>query len=438
MSGVLFRRPPVPVAKAVRLRSAVRLSLVVLCLSAVFAAPGRAAPEKIRDLRPTVILVALDGFRADYLDKYRPEHLGRLAAGGVRARWMVPVFPSLTFPNHYSIATGLYAEGHGIVGNTIYDPEFGATFSMSKREEVQNGRWWQGEPIWVTAERQGQRAGIYFFPGSEAEIGGVRPTYWRAYDGDVPNSKRVDQILAWLDLPRERRPTLLALYFSDVDSAAHDHSPDSPETARAVERVDGMLGRLTSGLRARGVFEAVNIVLVSDHGMATVEPGRFVFLDDHFDAERAAAVVWGATLAGVFPKAGEEEAVYRSLTARAIEHARCYRKQDIPARFRYSASRRIPPVVCLADEGWKLTSRERYERDRVENRLKTRASGEHGYDNQLESMRALFVAHGPAFKKGAVVEPFESVSVYNMMAAALGLRPARNDGSPEAARRVLR
>jgi predicted AlkP superfamily pyrophosphatase or phosphodiesterase len=193
-----------------------------------------AQPKPIRDLRPTVILVSLDGFRYDYLTRYNPTNLNYLAWKGLRAKWLIPSFPTKTYPNHYSIATGLYPQNHGIIENSIYDPDFKAVFTLSNREEVQNGRWWLGEPIWVTAEKQGQKAASVFFPGTEAEIAGRRPTYWRTYDETIPNAQRVDTILSWLDLPLAERPTFLSLYFSDVDDAGHEFSPDSVETRNAV------------------------------------------------------------------------------------------------------------------------------------------------------------------------------------------------------------
>src|SRR6266567_8518126 len=212
---------------------------VLACLLLALKLPVFAQAKPIRDLQPTVILVSLDGFRYDYLHRYRPMNLNSLATGGVRARSMIPSFPSKTFPNHYTIATGLYPQNHGIVENNIYDPEFKSVFTLSKREEVQNGRWWLGEPIWVTAEKQGERAASFFFPGTETEIAGKRPTYWKTYDAKIPNEERVNTILSWLDLPRAERPTLLTLYFSDVDDAGHAFSPDSVETRDAVIRVDG-------------------------------------------------------------------------------------------------------------------------------------------------------------------------------------------------------
>jgi predicted AlkP superfamily pyrophosphatase or phosphodiesterase len=386
------------------------------------------------DLQPTVILVAIDGFHPNYLTKYRAPNLNQLAQKGVRARWMTPSYPTLTFPNFYTIATGLLPQNHGIVGNSIYDPNFDATFGLSKREEVSNARWWGGEPIWVTAEKQGQRAATYFFPGSEAPIGGIRPSFWKPFDEKVPNFERVDGILNWLDLPAAQRPTFFTVYFDEVDHAGHDAGPNSPEVAAAVANVDAAVGRLVAGLGARGLVQSVNLVVVSDHGMTPQRATDVVLLDDYFELARAQQVVWSGQIVGIFPKSGEEDAIYRALKAK-MRHARVFRKADVPARFRFNRGPRIAPLICIADEGWAITQRSRFN----EARAKTQGvRGAHGYDNRLKSMRAIFIAHGPAFKRGAVVKPFQNTEVYGVMTRILGLKPAPNDGTGRAMREVLR
>ena len=406
---------------------------LILCLL-TFLSFVQAQVKPVKDLKPTVILISLDGFRYDYLDKYNPQVLKKLAKNGVRAKWLIPSFPSKTFPNHYTIATGLYPEHHGIVENNIYD--FGTVFTLDKRAEVQNPRWWLGEPIWVTAEKQGQIAASYFFPGTEATIQGVRPTLFREYNGKVPNALRVDTILSWLDLPTEKRPTILTLYFSDVDDAGHEFSPDAEETRYAVLNVDENIGRLVDGLKQRKIFGKVNLIIVSDHGMATVNRNNSIFLDDIFDFEKTDKILWTGEIVQIFPKAGEAESIIQNLQT-TIKYAMCWRKSEIPARFHYQASPRIAPVVCSADEGWVLTNHRRFEEWREKDELKG-LRGAHGYDNALESMRATFIAHGAAFKKGLAVEPFENVEIYNLMTKILGLKPATNDGNFENVKGMLR
>jgi len=428
----LLDSPPVPKN---RLR---RVLLVLVAISAQLTTGWwTVAAQSPRDLKPTVILISIDGMRFDYLAKYKPPVLTALARTGVRARWMTPSYPSLTFPNHYTIATGLYPEDHGIVTNEFYDPIFKTSFSMSKDETVQDGRWWGGEPIWATAEKQGQHAASYFFPGSEAEIAGRRPSYWKHYDGDVPNATRVDGVLSWLDLPVAQRPTFIALYFSDVDHAGHESSPESREVAEAVAEVDRAIGRLVNGLNERGIYDQVNIIVVSDHGMAKLQPLDVVILDEKFHAENADQIAWGRQVTHIFPKAGETRTIYRALSRARVAHATCYRKEAIPARFHYRNNRRIAPIVCMADEGWRIYSRKVFDEERSKDDFPKHPIGAHGYDNQLRSMRATFIAHGPAFRHG-VVAPFANVNVYNMMARILKLKPAKNDGNMAVARRVLR
>ena len=398
--------------------------------------PVFAQAKPIRNLQPTVILVSLDGFRYDYLNLYRPSNLNSLAASGVRAKWMIPSFPSKTFPNHYTIATGLYPQDHGIVENNIYDPLFKAVFTLSNRREVENGRWWLGEPIWVTAEKHGQKAASIFYPGTEAEIAGTRPSFWKKYDKEMSNDARVDTLLSWLDLPRDQRPTFLALYFSDPDDAGHEFGPIASETRKAVLNVDKEIGRLIIGLKAREIFRQINLIIVSDHGMASVRLTNAILLDKLFDTNLASRIFWTREIVSIFPKAGKEEEIYQSLKRRLPPQGRVYRKAEMPARFHYSQSPRIAPLLVLPAEGWILTNRKAFAEMQAKGETK-RPKGGHGYDNQLPSMRAIFIAHGEAFKKGKVVSPFENIQVYNIMAKILGLKPAVNDGNYRAAKAVL-
>lgn len=410
----------------------------VLLLAFLVWAAGSSTPAQlkpIRDLRPTVILVSLDGFRYDYLEKYKPTELNYLARSGLRAKWMIPSFPSKTFPNHYTIATGLYPQNHGIIENNIYDSKFDHIFTLSDRAEIEKGRWWLGEPIWVTAQKQGQKTGSMFYPGTEAEIAGMRPTYWKPYNEKLPNNARVDAILRWLDLPLDRRPTFLSLYFSDVDDAGHGYGPVSLQTEKAVVKVDSNVARLVAGLKARAIFNQVSLIIVSDHGMATVDFNNAIILDELFDTNLAERIFWTREIISIFPKVGNEDRIYETLKARLPRQARVYRKSELPGRFHYSNSPRIPPLVVLPDEGWILTNRKSFEEMKTKGEMKHLRGG-HGYDNQLESMRAIFIAHGRRFRKGEVA-PFENVQVYNIMTMLLGLKPAPNDGNYYVARAVL-
>lgn len=393
-------------------------------------------PQKpIKDLNPTVILISIDGFRYDYFEKFQPQVLNKLAKNGVRAKWMIPSFPTKTFPNHYTVATGLYPANHGIVENNIFD--FGTTFSMSKREEVQNPRWWLGEPIWVTAEKQGQKSAAFFFPGTETIIGGVKPTISNVYNGKVPPEFRVDKILSYLDLPAEYRPTILTLYFSDVDDAGHEFSPDAEETRYAVQNVDRYIGRLMDGLKARKIYKKVNIIITSDHGMASYDARNAIFLDDYFDVENTTEkILWTNEIVQIFPKKGFEQEIFEKI--KNLAHTKCWLKKDIPDRFNYKQGARVAPIICSSEEGWMTTNRKRYNDWIKDLDDLTRPRGAHGYDNSLVSMRAIFLAHGAAFKKNFVAEPFENIEVYNLMCKILNLKPAKNDGDFEKVKSVLK
>lgn len=410
-------------------------AVLVLSLSLLGPAIGDSQTTRGADLArqgpKPVLLVGIDALGWDFLAKTKTPNLDRLAAGGVTTERLVPVFPSKTFPNFYSIATGLYPAHHGIVANNMYDPDLDAWFQLSDRSAVGDGRWWEGEPIWVTVEKAGLKAAAYFWPGTEARIQEIRPTHWKLYDGSVPNRVRVDQVLEWLDLPADQRPSLITLYFSDVDDAAHVYGIDSKQVLSAVRAVDRSVGRLLTGLEKRGVLEQTNIIVVSDHGMTPVSPDRVIYLDDYLDAGSVEVVDWNPVLA-LRPRPGREEEVYAAL-AGAHPHLAVYRKSEIPERFHYRDQPRIQPILGVAGEGWTITSRSRQQRQRDRH-----LGANHGYDNQLVSMGATFIATGPAFRQGVVAPPFENIHIYELLCALLDLEPAPNDGDLDVVRGMLR
>jgi len=382
-------------------------------------------------LEPTVLLISLDGFRWDYLEKAHTPNLDRLVNTGVKARALIPVFPTKTFPNHYSIATGLYPENHGIIANTMYDPVVDDTFALSLRAAVSDGRWYGGEPIWVTAEKQGQISATLFWPGSEAEIENFRPTYWYEYDHDMPHADRVNQVLAWFDLPPDHRPTFITLYFPDTDDDGHRFGPDSQELAATAEKVDSTLGTLFQGLMEREIMEEINILVVSDHGMASTDSTQMIFLDDYINLTQAGVIDWSPIL-GLRPPEEVRENIYAALK-NAHPHLQVYRREEVPRRLHYSTHYRIPPVIGIADEGWSIATRAFYQRD-----PSYFAGGTHGYDNRYPSMHGIFIARGPAFKNGLQVAPFLNIHIYNLITVVLGLEPAPNDGSLDSVKVILK
>lgn len=369
-----------------------------------------------------LILISIDGYRADYLARGLSPNLAALAATGVRAKAMKPAFPTLTFPNHYTIVTGLYPDHHGIVDNRFLDPVTGAKFVYNDPKTTSDPHWWGGEPLWVGVERKGEQAATMFWPGSDVDIDGVRPEHWRQFEGKVTPDERVDQLLHWLDLPAGKRPDFATLYFEQVDHAGHGHGPNSSQVDAALREVDAALGRLIAGLKKRGMYAATNIVVVSDHGMTATSETRIVVLDRIVDIGEVKVITAGV-LTGLEAKPGDEAAVDAALL-RPHPHMRCWKKSAIPARLHYGTNPRIPPILCLADDGW-LIDTQTY----LNNPQHHTSQGEHGYDNDDPRMRALFVAEGPAFKRGVIFPEFDNVDVYPLLAKILGIRPAPNDGN---------
>lgn len=433
-------RPPHAPTRASRLQRTPRLGVCVLlialcggwgCGASAAARPAAPPPRAAgADTPSTLILLSFDGWRWDYHTKAPTPNLRRLMARGVRAERLIPVFPTKTFPNHYTIVTGLYPVHHGIVGNTMRDPSTGLRFSLGDRKMMGDTRWWAGEPLWVTATRQGRRSATLFWPGSEAEIAGMRPDYWLPYDGTLPNEARVDRILAWLDLPAAERPAFITGYFNDADDAGHVWGPESRAVRDAIARLDVLLGRLVRGLEARQLLDRVNIVVVSDHGMAGRRADRVIALADYLDLDTVEIVEIDPHLT-LNVRGASVEDVYRRL-ARAHPHLRVYRRDQTPEHWRFRGHPRIPAIVGMSDEGWILAAR----RPAVA-AAPGRTSGNHGYDPRVRAMHGLFVAAGPAFRRGATAPPFETVHVYTALAGALGVTPAPNDGDPRVAERLM-
>ena len=373
---------------------------------------------------PILILVSFDGWRWDYTTREPAPTLRALASRGVRASELIPSFPSFTFPNHYTIVTGLYPEHHGIIANTISDPAFPERFTL-RADTARDAQWWGGEPIWVTAIRQGRQAASMFWPGNEAPIEGIRPTYWRHFDTNLPSADRVQQVLDWLALPEDHRPTMISLYLEEVDHAGHDFGPESPELTMAVRHLDAALKQLVDGVTRLGLDDRTTLVVVSDHGMAASSDQRLIFLDDVINLDTVNVIESGEFLQ-IAPLSGSADAIVSALRGK-LPHVTVYRRDQIPERYHYRDNSRIAPVVGVVDEGWILTSH-RAEAERKPDAKPRR--GAHGYDPALSSMHALFVAAGPAIQHGIVVQPFENIHIYDFLCRVLKLRPAPNDGDP--------
>jgi alkaline phosphatase D len=355
------------------------------------------------------VLVSLDGFRYDYADRYAAPNLRAIGEAGAVAEGLIPCFPSITFPNHLSIVTGMYPENHGIVANSFHDPERKADYSMGQAGEL--GSWLKAEPLWVIAEKQGVKSAAMFWPTSDAEIGGVRPSHWTPYDGKMPNQERIQRVLDWLRLPASERPHFITLYLSDVDSAGHGFGPEAAETRAAVERVDALMGELWRGIQALSL--PVNLVVVSDHGMQATSGA--LYLRDYADFRGVRLIVNGP-LGLIYASEPESaERIYRTLKGRSTSFE-VHRRQDTPSRWHFSKDARIGDVVVLAREPLGLL---------------TAPPGQHGFDpTRFQTMHGIFYAAGPNVRPGAKVKAFESVHVFPFLAKILGLQvPAGLDGS---------
>jgi predicted AlkP superfamily pyrophosphatase or phosphodiesterase len=361
--------------------------------------------------KPYVILVSLDGFRYDYAKKYHADHLLALAAQGASApEGMLPAYPSITFPNHYSIVTGLYPGHHGILFNSFYDPGRKEVYSYHDAKSMADGSWYGGTPLWVLAEEQGMRSASFFWVGSEAEIHGVRPSYYLKFDGSFPNGKRVDQVLAWLHLPVEVRPHLITLYFSDTDTAGHQYGPDSPAVADAVRELDGEIGKLVEGIKESKL--AVDLIVLADHGMAKVE-GPPIYLDNNGLDLASFSPIIGSLL---YPKSEDDaQKAYETLRGKS-DKFEVYRRAQVPAAFHFDNNPRAgDPVVIATGPYFVLAGGDSGITEHP-------PVGMHGYDaTKMPEMKAIFIAAGPDIRRGVALKPFENVDVYPLVAKILRL-----------------
>lgn len=386
-----------------------------LLLAALVLAP---APLRAGEAsRPVTVLVGIDGFRADYIKRGLTPRLADLAAAGATGP-MRPSFPTKTFPNFYTLVTGKRPDRHGIVGNSMIDPRRpGEMFSLGNARQALDPFWWsEAEPIWITAEKAGLRSATMFWPGSEVAMAGRRPSDWLRFDQNVSNVQRVNTLLDWLRRPANIRPAFATIYFDTVDTAGHRFGPDSAEVNAAMAEVDTRIGELVDGAARLGV--AVNWVIVADHGMRQTEEARVIQLDEIIDRASYIAVETGP-YAAIEPAAGTDNRVAEALLV-PHDHMTCTRKEDLPSRLGYGSNPRVAAIICIAEDGWTiLAGPPAY----------PVTGGAHGYDNADPEMLALFIAHGPAFAKGATLPIFDNVAVAALLRTVLGLpEDAEADG----------
>jgi predicted AlkP superfamily pyrophosphatase or phosphodiesterase len=395
------------------------LASLALILSACSAGPDTGQPENGSTRPDPVLLIAIDGFRHDYIEQFDSPAMDRMIREGFRADSLHHVFPTKTFATHYTMVTGRHPGTHGVVANNMWDPRREARFSLGDREAVSDGFWYQGgEPIWVTAEQQGLTAATFFYPGTEAVIQRTRPSEYRAYDGRVPHAERIDQVLEWLARPEAERPDFLTLYFSRVDSRGHGAGPAAPATLEAAAEIDADLGRLFDTLESRGQLDDVNILVVSDHGMTEISPERYFPLDEYIDLSRVRVSDWGPA-AQIWAEDMPIEEIVEAL--QGIDHVTPWTQETIPARYHFGTHPRVPDVVVEGDLGWMISSRPYMANPNP-------PKGMHGWDPAYHDMHGILLAMGPAFAAGTRSPAVRSVDLYPLMAELLNLEPAEHEG----------
>ncbi|KAL5699230.1 hypothetical protein ACHQM5_030163 [Ranunculus cassubicifolius] len=386
---------------------------------------------------PVVLLISLDGFRFGYQYKTATPNFRRLISNGTEAETgLIPVFPTSTFPNHYSIATGLYPASHGIVNNYFIDPSDNSVFTLRSREP----RWWLGEPVWETVVKHGLKAATYFWPGADVKKNSWEcpPKFCQPYNGSTPFDDRVDTVLSYFDLPSKEIPSFINLYFDDPDSQGHEVGPDDPSITDAISNMDRVIGKLIGGLEKRGIFQDVNIIIVGDHGMVGTCDKKLIFLDElaPWVTIPPSWVQYYTPLLSIRPPVNVSTAdvvakMKEGLASGKVQNGnrlKVYLKEDLPARLHYSGNDGITPIIGLVDEGFRV--------EQTDTKVQ-QCGGAHGYDNAFFSMRTIFIGHGPRFARGRKVPSFENVQIYNMITSILKIQGAPNNGTISFANSLL-
>jgi len=382
----------------------------------LFSSCSNLKPE--RD-KPYVVVVSLDAFRWDYDSIHGTPVLDDIARKGVMAERLIPSFPTKTFPNHYTIATGLYPDHHGLVNNSFYAPDLDLVYRIGDRAMVANGDFYGGEPMWVTARKQGMKSASFYWVGSEAPVKGLQPDYWKVFDEEVPFGNRVDTVLKWLSLPKNSRPHLIMLYFEEPDAVSHSYGPLSPETGVVVRSLDSLLGVLRTGITRLPHAGNINLIVLSDHGMTEVDDSRYNYIFDTLPQAMVKRIYGGSPVWTVEPFEGKRDSVLLLLNAQGGMKA--YARENLPAHLHYGTHPRIPEIVLIAEPGWTAGLRDQPGRY---------SKGDHGYDWKCSDMHSVFYAEGPAFRKGFSVDTLYNVDIYNIVTGIIGLVPAPNDGDP--------
>ena len=404
------------------------LILLVVFLAIVAAQDAYVRHLRNRKVEPRnyTVVLSLDGFRFDYQDIANTPTLDSIQRNGVKAAGLQPVFPSLTFTNHYTIATGLYAENHGIVANSFYDRQSRKYYDIYDKKTTSDGYFYQGEPIWVTAESQRIRSAVSMWVGANVSIKGYQPSYCAAYDGLVPYKARIDSVISWLKLPYNQRPHLAMCYLEEVDNVGHSKGPDSPEIVNSIQLADSLVGYFVSQLKTLSFCDSINFIILSDHGMAPISEEKSVNIEPFIKTDWIDTVSYSPAISLIYCKKECVDSV--CLALKNVEGVSVVKRSDIDTAFHYSANNRIGDVIVLADSGMCMKYKDK----------RTLPGGMHGFDNRNVLMNGIFYAIGPDFKNGFVAPQLYNTDVYGLLCRLLEIAPAHSDGQFERIECVLK
>lgn len=382
--------------------------------------------NKVISPRMYTVVLSLDGFRTDYQELTTTPNLDSIEKNGVRAAGFQPVFPSLTFVNHYTMATGLYAENHGIVGNAFFDRKLNRVYHMNDSASVLDKRFYGGEPIWVTAESQRIKTATNSWVGADVKIKGYQPSKWVSYNANASYTSRIDSVLKWLALPYAERPHLAMCYIEEADNCGHKFGPDSPEMSLSVQKIDSLVGYLMQGLSQLSFADSINVIIVSDHGMAPLDTAKYVNINNYIKANWIDTIICSPTISHIYCKKNFADIMLRSFNN--IDGVNVWKRSEIPQKYHYSLCERVGDVVVVADSGWYLTSKPE----------PIPINGLHGYSNFDKLMNGVFYAIGPNFKQGFDAPNLYNVDLYSLLCNILELKPANSDSQFDRIKCVLK
>lgn len=376
-------------------------------------------------VKPYVLLVSFDAFRWDYLNRNITPNLDVEIQNGVRALSLRPVYPSKTFPNHLSIITGMYADNHGIIFNDFENIENGDTYSLGDTSAVRNSDWYKGEAFWTTAEKNGITTASFFWPGSEVNDKARRPTYYKKYEHNLPYKERIDGVVDWLQLPYNKRPHFITLYFHDTDSFGHKYGPNSPEVNQSIQRLDTLVGYLNNQLSEIGMKDSLNVIFVSDHGMTEIDTSRTINVENII-GDLDYKLGGSSTLAMIEPSKEDYDSTFARLN-RNQNHFKLYSKDTMPKYFHFSKNENIYSILLVSELGWSIVNKKQFSQmSRHLNR------GDHGFENNSIDMHGIFLASGPNFRKGFSTGTLWNIDIYPLLCKIFNIAPNPNmDGNLE-------